>query len=94
MEAECGLIVRSKAGRDAGDLFIILRIENGYAYIANGDYRKVDCPKKKKLKHLQLTGFSSEFIENKLKEGAKVTNNEVRIALAEYLEKQGGNFCG
>ncbi len=86
MEAERGLIVRSKAGRDAGDLFIILRIENDYAYIANGDYRKVDCPKKKKLKHLQLTGSSSAVIINKLDAGAEITNKEVRIALAEYLE--------
>lgn len=86
MEAEQGLIVRSKAGRDAGDLFIILRLEGDYAYIANGDKRKVDCPKKKKLKHLQLTGSLSEFVKNKLKAGVKVTNNEVRIALAEYLE--------
>jgi len=94
MDVRVGLIVRSKAGRDKGGIFIILKLEGEYAYLANGDGRKVDCPKKKKLKHLQLTGFSSEFIENKLKEGAKVTNNEVRIALAEYLEKQGGNFCG
>ena len=86
MEARQGLIVRSKAGRDAGDLFIILRLEDQFAYIANGDRRKVDCPKKKKLKHLQLTGVSSEFIESKLISGAKITNNEVRIALAEYLE--------
>lgn len=94
MDARQGLIVRSKAGRDKGGLFIIIKLEGQYANIANGDGRKVDTPKRKKLKHLQLTGYLSEFIENKLNEGAKVTNNEVRIALAEYLEKQGGNFCG
>lgn len=86
MENMNGLVVRSKAGRDKGDLFIILRTENEYAYIANGELRKVDRPKKKKLRHLQLTGFVSEFIHNKLDSAGKVTNQEVRKALAEYSE--------
>lgn len=86
MENMNGLVVRSKAGRDKGDLFIILRMENEYAYIANGELRKVDRPKKKKLRHIQLTGFVSEFIANKLALSGKVTNQEVRKALAEYSE--------
>lgn len=79
-----GLIVRSMAGRDKGDLFIILRTEGEYAYIANGNLRKVDCPKKKKLRHLKSEEYVSEFIKNKLETAGKVTNNEVRIAIAEY----------
>ncbi len=94
MDVLRGQIVKSKAGRDKGDLFIVLRVEGEYVYMANGDGRKVDTPKRKKLKHLQLTETVSEFVSNKLSQTDKVTNNEVRIALAEYLEKQGGNFCG
>lgn len=81
---KAGLIVRSMAGRDKGDLFIILRTEGEYAYIANGNLRKVDCPKKKKLRHLKSEEYVSEFIKNKLETAGKVTNNEVRIAIAEY----------
>ena len=84
MEDKAGLIVRSVAGRDTGELFIILRVEGDYAYIANGDLRKVDSPKKKKLRHLKSEGQYSEFIKNKLMNTGKVTNNEVRIAIAEY----------
>lgn len=86
MEKLEGIIVRSKAGRDKGDLFVILRAEGEYVYIANGELRKVDRPKKKKLKHLQLTGYTSEFVAAKLAAGG-VTNREVRKALAEYSEK-------
>lgn len=86
MEKLEGIIVRSKAGRDKGDLFVILKEEGEYVYIANGELRKVDRPKKKKLKHLQLTGYKSEFIAAKLVAGG-VTNREVRKALAEYSEK-------
>ena len=83
MEIKVGSIVRSKAGRDKGDFFIVLAMDGDYVYMANGDLRKVDQPKKKKLKHLQGTEQVSEFIINKLSQGNKVTNSEVRKALAQ-----------
>ena len=82
MEIKVGSIVRSKAGRDKGDFFIVLAMDGDYVHMANGDLRKVDQPKKKKLKHLQGTEQVSEFIINKLSQGLKVTNSEVRKALA------------
>lgn len=81
-----GMVVRSKAGRDIGDWFVVLQCDGQYAYLANGELRKVDRPKKKKLKHLQPTEHVSEFIENKLQNGLRVTNQEVRKALSEYLD--------
>ena len=51
MEIIEGSIVRSIAGRDKGDLFIVLSREGDFVYLANGELRKVDHPKKKKLKH-------------------------------------------
>ncbi len=83
MEIKVGSIVRSKAGRDKGDFFIVLSADGDYVYLANGELRKVDKPKKKKLKHLQGTEQVSEFIINKLSQGLKVTNSEVRKALAQ-----------
>ncbi len=90
MEVLIGSVVRSKAGRDKGDLFIVLSREGEYAYLANGDLRKVDTPKKKKLKHLQPSGKVSEFIKNKLETVGKVTNSEVRKALADIGEQNNG----
>lgn len=87
MDNLIGIIVRSKAGRDKGDLFIVLKTEGEFAFIANGELRKVDRPKKKKLKHLQKTGYVTEFIRNKLETAGKVTNSELRKALAEYLDR-------
>lgn len=84
MEIIEGSIVRSIAGRDKGDLFIVLSREGDYAYLANGELRKVDRPKKKKLKHLQGSNSVSEFIQNKLQTTGKVTNSEVRKALSEF----------
>ena len=86
MEVSAGMVVRSIAGRDKGDLFIVISHEGDYAYLANGELRKVDRPKKKKLKHLQPSRTVSEFIKNKLETAGKVTNSEVRKALSEYDE--------
>lgn len=47
MEIIEGSIVRSIAGRDKGDLFIVLSREGDFVYLANGELRKVDHPKKK-----------------------------------------------
>lgn len=86
MEITEGSIVRSIAGRDKGDMFIVLAREGNYVYLVNGELRKVDRPKKKKLKHLQGTSLVSEFIRNKIETTGKVTNSEVRKALAELTE--------
>jgi len=76
-------VVYSKAGRDAGRRFIVIGIiDSVYVFIADGDLRKVEKPKKKKLKHLNLTNTVIEHIAQKLKSGAKVGNSEIRKALA------------
>ena len=84
MEIGIGSVVISKAGRDKGDNFIVLSLNGEFAMLANGDLRKVDKPKKKKLKHLQKTNYVSDFIAEKMKNVGKVTNSEVRKALAEF----------
>lgn len=48
-----GQIVKSKAGRDSGKVFIIIDIlDKDYVSIVDGKLRKLDNPKKKKIKHL------------------------------------------
>ena len=64
MEIVEGSIVRSIAGRDKGSLFIVISREGDYVYLANGELRKVDRPKRKKLKHLQGTKFQSLYKTN------------------------------
>ena len=52
---QIGRLVRSRAGRDAGRYFVITGFpEENYAYISDGAVRKLNAPKKKKLKHLEL----------------------------------------
>ncbi|OQB15634.1 MAG: hypothetical protein BWY15_00347 [Firmicutes bacterium ADurb.Bin193] len=83
-DASPGDVVYSKAGRDKGLFFVVMSAADGYAMLCDGRKRKTDRPKRKKLKHLCLGAGHSEYIENKLKNGEKVTNAEFRRELVEY----------
>ncbi len=76
-------VVRSLAGRDAGELFFVSSTDGEYAYIVNGRDRRLEKPKKKKLKHLKAVERGSGRTDQKLRSGEKVTNSELRRALAE-----------
>ena len=82
---EIGRIAVSTAGRDKKRYFVIIDIIDAqYVYIADGDLRKKDHPKKKKLRHLKLCPEVLESIAAKLKEGTKVFDAEIRSALRAF----------
>ena len=85
MDAHPGEFVYASAGRDEGKCFIVLSVEDNYLYLCDGKSRKVSNPKKKKIKHVRLTGDKHEFIVNKLETVGKLTNKEVRYSLNNYL---------
>ena len=62
MEYRIGQVVRSIAGRDNGKAFIVVRTEPNFIYVADGETRKLEAPKKKKLKHIQGSYNVSEEI--------------------------------
>lgn len=79
---EIGRIVLSKAGRDKGKYFVICDIiDEEFVYISNGDLRKLQQPKLKKLKHLHLTPIVLENIKEKLLNDKKVFDSELRSAI-------------
>ncbi len=84
MDVDVGSLVLSVSGRDKGDLFVVLRCEEDFLYLANGKARKVEKPKKKKLRHISAIGMELENLKNKLKSGEMPTNAEIRKSLKEY----------
>ena len=83
-EALAGSAAYSIAGRDKGELMMVLRVEAGYAYLADGRKRRVENPKKKKLRHLNVTNFVSDAVSEA---ADSVENHVVRKALAEFKAK-------
>ncbi len=51
---ETGMLARSKAGHDAGKVYVIIGVDSEYVYLADGRIKTIDCPKKKKKKHTQI----------------------------------------
>ena len=78
-DSEIGKVVYSKAGRDAGGYYIITSVLNEeYVYICDGNLRKIENPKKKKVKHLNLTDKYSDEIRTNILSGLKVTNLQIK----------------
>lgn len=74
-----GQVVKSRAGRDKDRVFIIVGFEGDqYLFLADGDLRKIDKPKKKKVKHIAKLNTVVEQVAEKLEQGKKVTNAELR----------------
>ena len=48
-----GMLARSLAGHDAGQVFVITEADGAYVYLSDGRTRTADRPKKKKKKHVQ-----------------------------------------
>lgn len=84
-----GQIVYSTAGRDEGRKFVILSIiDDNYVYISDGDLRKVNKPKKKKVKHLKSTDIVADSINEKLLSNIRVEDWEIKKHLALLSKKE------
>lgn len=54
-DIKIGQLVKSKAGRDKGRIFIVCNVtDEQNVLVCDGDLRKLDSPKKKKIKHLMI----------------------------------------
>ena len=50
-----GQLVRSKAGRDKTRTLAVLAVDGPMLLVADGDLRKLDNPKRKKMQHVAPT---------------------------------------
>ncbi len=80
-------VVISTAGRDAGKMFYVLEADETWLSLANGKDRTIDKPKRKKRKHTRKVLRSETRVADKIRNGDKVLNSELRRDLA-YLSQQ------
>lgn len=81
-----GQIVFSKYGHDKGKAYIVSDISGEFLYLVDGQNRTVEKAKKKKIKHVQVTGYVVEDIKAKL-EDKTIMNSDLIKALKEYKNK-------
>jgi len=88
LETVIGRYAWSKSGRDKDRLFIIIGIyDDQHVLIADGEYRRVENPKKKKLKHLNITNSTAEEIRDLITMKKKLVNADLQKAINNYLNK-------
>lgn len=84
-ESVLGRLAFSGAGRDRGGCFIAVGVyDEKYILLADGNRRRIEKPKKKKLRHVTLTKTVFPVIKEKLIAGKPVLNAELRKAVSEF----------
>ncbi len=80
-----GQVVKSKAGRDKGRVFLIYDIiDDQYVFVVDGDLRKLDSPKKKKIKHLIVFNTVIPEFKEKVENRVKINNSYIRKILEPF----------
>lgn len=87
-ELQIGQFVKSKAGRDKGNVLIVFGIvDEQYVLVVDGDLRKLEKPKKKKVKHLSKIGEVDMEIQNVMTADAPYNNAWLRKKVADRLDQ-------
>ncbi len=87
-ELQIGQFVKSKAGRDKGNVLIVFGIvDEQYVLVVDGDLRKLEKPKKKKVKHLSKIGDVDMEIKNVMTADEPFNNAWLRKKVADRLDQ-------
>ena len=88
MEYTVGQVVYSKCGHDKGKAFIVTEIEEDFLYLIDGKSRKMDKPKKKKTKHVQITNYYDDELKTKIENGEYLLDADFVKALKKYSDQK------
>lgn len=84
MEIKSGMLAKSKAGHDKGKIYLIIRQDEAYVYLADGSAKTFADPKKKRKKHVQIICRQyeiSEIDDSRIHALIKEYENEIRPTL-------------
>lgn len=87
-----GCLAVSKAGHDKDEIYLILKEEKDFVYLADGIGKTTLTPKKKNKKHIQiikngLQEIPVEDVRGKLENGQPVMDEEIKYVLKQYKKK-------
>lgn len=87
-----GMFAVSMAGHDKGRMYLVLKEEDGYLYLADGRIRTLQNPKKKKRKHVQpvKTG-TDEVLAAKIRNAQTIYNEEIKLAIKNRTKQEVAN---
>ncbi|MCI8880828.1 MAG: hypothetical protein HFH27_08160 [Clostridiaceae bacterium] len=83
-DARISDIVVPLCGRDSGRLMLVVGEEGKFLLLANGKNRRFERPKRKKRRHTEYRAPCDGWTREKLLGTGRLSNNDVRKALALY----------
>lgn len=88
MDITVGSVVESIKGRDTGNLYVVYKLlDDEYCLLVDGFAKKLQSPKKKKIKHIEVKKEKLESIAKKFNANTKVFDSEINSALRMVKEK-------
>jgi ribosomal protein L14E/L6E/L27E len=81
---EVGMLAASKAGHDRNVIYVIIKTDKEYVYLANGKNHTMIKPKKKNKKHIQIIKHIDENLQKKLIENQKIQDEEIKRVIKLY----------
>ncbi len=77
-DLQVGQLVRSRAGRDRGNYYLIYDVlDEAFVRVIDGEKKRLTNPKKKNIKHLEVLPVPVAVLADKLRDGERVTDEEV-----------------
>ena len=84
-----GYFARSIAGHDKGQLYIVVGYEDNKVCLSDGRLKRVEQPKKKNKKHIQIISRDCGFeLDEMIKRGDKAINEAVKRAIKLYEREE------
>lgn len=84
-----GMIVYSVKGRDKDHYYMVLEnVEDGFILVVDGVYRKLANPKKKNVKHVEMSGIIIDVLKDKIQQEKMIQDSEIARHLREFQEKK------
>ena len=81
MNKYIGCFATSIAGHDHNNIYVIIDADDEYVYLVDGKIRKVNNPKKKKLKHAQLIKRTDDTIACRINNNVALSNEDIKYAI-------------
>ncbi len=85
---QVGSVVLSGQGRDKGNFFVVVKQSGITVFIADGELHRLSSPKKKNIKHVSFSGVVFDGIADKINNGKKVFDSEIKSALRQFAESK------
>ncbi len=89
MESNIGKYACSTAGRDKGKYFVITGVaDDQHVFLVDGHIRRLEKPKKKKLKHVYITEHVAETLMEKMHSRRKMLDSDIRESIKQYVHER------